>query len=312
MNILWLRGKADRPKEISYKSIGDCWDTWEQLAFGITTLADVTKVYYWGGKRNVSYSPNFEVRWITKLSKYADFEPDVIIARGGFPEYVPLLKRFPKATKIRYGANHGCIPKDGIKYDLILCDSPKQVEKCKKHGLNGQLFIKPAPPQFKPMNIPKKYDCCFVAIHPEDKRKNVKWVYKTLPKDISVLQLGHYPKKLSVPKNVKVKYIKKESMPKAINKCRVLMAPYTSEDSCPRVIPEALACGVYPVVLESVNVWERYHAGFESKEHFWELVEAVVKHPAPIDAMRLLYETELSIPAAANHLRELIENVRKG
>lgn len=305
MKILFLRGKADRPKEIAFKSIESENDTWTNLMYAMTGDADTTKVLYWGGCRDVYYKDNFSVVWIDNLKYYLGSEPDVIVARGGFNEYVPILKEFPSATKVWYGANHGCIPKDGIKYDLIMCDSWAQVDKCKKHGLNGQLFIKPAPPQFVPQDVSKKYDVGFSAIWPNDTRKRVKWVHKTVPKGLKVLQMGH---SCGAPKNVSVKLIDKDRMPRAISKCKVIIAPYTSEDSCPRIIPEALACGVPVVALRGCQFWhDKYPVEIASKEFFWDFVRLAALN-GPKQDLRKVYEETLSIPIAAKHLRGLIEN----
>lgn len=313
MKLLFLRGKADRPKDIAYPSIEACVDTWEQLAFAMTGAEDTTKVLYWGGNRKVYYADNFSIHWIHDFHSYAGMEPDTIIARGGFKEYVPLLKDYPDAFKVYYGANHGVIPNDGIKYDLILCDSPQQKEKAEKHGYKAELFIKPAPPQFKPMDIDKKYDCLFAAVWPEDERKHVRWVYKTVPKDLSVLQVGHYPK-AKVPANVKVKMLGKNDMPKAICKSRVVIAPYKSADSCPRIIPEALACGVPVIALKDVNVWkEKYKIAMTPKNEFWQWVRTMVRNHEILSAeIREYYSANLCVKIAGEYLKNLIERHRNG
>jgi glycosyltransferase involved in cell wall biosynthesis len=303
---LFLRGRMERHKECAYTSLDNCDDTWEELFASVVADEDTGKVLYSNGHRRAYYRDNFCVEWIHKFSNYSGKEPDIIVARGGFKEYVPLLKDFPKAYKVYYGANHGCIPADGIKYDLVLCDSEEQKVKAEKHGYRAELFIKPASHIFEPHERSKKYDVCFVALCPEDARKNVKWVYQTKPKGLKMLQLGRNPKKLRVPNNVTIKHIDKASMPKAINKCKVLIAPYKSEDSCPRVIPEALACGVPVIALKSCQFWrDRYPVVVCSKDYFWDFVRlaAIGEHRDT----RKLYEEKLSIPVAAQHLRGLID-----
>jgi glycosyltransferase involved in cell wall biosynthesis len=313
MNLLFLRGKADRQKEIAYSSIGTCLDTWEQLAYAMTGPQDVTKVLYWGGNRKVYYSDNFSVLWLHDFRYYYGMTPDTIIARGGFKEYATLMKQYPKALKVWYGANHGCIPNDGIKYDMVLCDSPSQVETCKKAGLNGQLFIKPAPPSFGPVDVPKKYDCLFSAIWPSDKRKNVGWVYKTAPKELKILQVGNSAKG-KIPGNITIKYVKKSKMAKAISKCKVVIAPYKSDDSCPRIIPEALACGVPVVALKDVNIWrDKYEIATVPKADFWPWVKTFVRNYKELSPDILKYYKEnLSLEVAGKHLKALIEEARRG
>ena len=313
MKILFLRGKADRPKDIAYPDIERCLDTWEQLAFWMTEPQDMAKVMYWGGSRKVYYADNFSVHWIHDFKNYKGKEPDVIIARGGFNEYIPILKQFPKAFKVWYGANHGVVPRDNIKYDLVLCDSYAQKENAEKHGYKAELFIKPAPLQFCPQDVPKKYDCLLAAVWPKDERKNVRWVYKTAPKNIKILQVGHSAN-MKIPKNVVIKYIEKDRMATAISKCKVVIAPYKSADSCPRIISEALACGVPVVALKGINIWhEKYQIAIVSKSEFWGWVNTFVRNNGILkDDIREYYEKNLSVEKAGKYLRTLIERHRNG
>lgn len=303
MNWLFLRGKMERHKECMWGSLEECTDMWTHLFAGLVEDGDAGSILYSNGDRLVYYRPNFTEKWIKSFKDYKASEPDIIVARGGFKEYLPLLKRYPNAKKVYYGANHGCVPKDGIKYDLIMCDSEKQVRKCRKRGLNGKLFIKPASPQFYKWYISKTYDVGFSAIWPKDKRKNVSWVHKTAPHDIKILQMGHGVKS---PSNFSVKNIRHENMCIAINRCKVIIAPYTGVDSCPRIISEAIACGVPVVALDSCQFWrEKYPVDVVSKKNFWHIVRERIK-AVPTPLLTDIYAKDLSIPVAAKHLRKLV------
>ena len=307
MNWLFLRGRMERHKECMWNSLAECTDMWTHLFAGMIGKEDTGDILYSNGKRYIEYRTNLRELWISSFSNFGpqlknNNHYDIIIARGGFKAYIPVLKNCPKAKKVYYGANHGCIPKDGIKYDLIMCDSEEQVKKCRKHGLNGQLFIKPAAPQFFPRTVEKKYDVGFSAIWPKDKRKNVSWVHKTTPKELKILQMGHG---CNAPSNFSVKLIYHDKMPHAISKCKVIIAPYTKEDSCPRIIPEALACGVPVVALHGCQYWkDKYPVNYISKSNFWGIVKECVKNYK----VNLYddYKERLSIPVAAQHLRNLI------
>lgn len=303
----------DRPKECAYKSLDDCDDTWEHLFAEVVGPQDTGKILYSHGHRKVYYSDYVCCEWIHSFAGYHGPEPDVIVARGGFGEYVPLLKHYPRAFKVFYGANHGVIPKDGVKYDLILCDSPAQKQKAKKHGYRAELFFKPAPPSFSPRQVEKKYDCLLSAIWPGDARKNIKWVYKTVPRNLKILQLGHSPK-FFVPRNVTVKNIPKQKVPKAISKCRVVIAPYKAPDSCPRIIPEALACGVPVVALDKFHIWrEKYQIAVTSKSEFWKWVRTYAKNSESLrNEILEFYRKNLSVEIAGRYLRDIIERMRNG
>jgi len=307
MNWLFLRGKMERHSECKWETLDECTDMWTHLFSGVVKYEDAGQVLYSNGNRIVYYRSNFTEKWIKSFKDYkCKREPDIIVARGGFKEYVPLLKRYQNAKKVYYGANHGCIPKDGIKYNTILCDSQAQVAKCKKHGLNGQLFFKPAAPHFFPRTVEKKYDVGFSAIWPKDKRKNVAWVHKTAPKNMKILQMGHGCK---APSNFSVKQIKSDRMPRVISKCKVIIAPYTSEDSCPRIISEALACGVPVVALDTCQLWnKKYNIAVSNKCYFWNVVKVLIKAQSLSgdNLIRLNYEKHLNIDSAAQRLKEVI------
>jgi hypothetical protein len=300
MKLLMLRGPVpqDRnPAEIKYGSLekSDCF--YEHMAYHLGD--EGCEIIYFGGKYEAQYSEKCTVRWVAKLKKYrAPFTPDVVWVRGGFKEGYEFAKRYPKAFKIFYGAGKRFCPTRG-RFDLVLADSEQQIKRIRKKGYHAAIWTKAAPPQFRPMTVDKKYDCCFVAAIPEDKRKNVKWVYKTSPGYIKVLQLGYYPNKLKVPGNVKVKRVIRSDMPKAMNKCRCLIAPYTKDDSAPRAIVEAMACGLPVVALDETQIPQVVNR--VNKKAFWKCVDRVVKV-----SRETSYFNPCSMDKAVEHLRGLI------
>lgn len=282
MNYLFLRGQVplDRPKrEITWSSLESSTDMWEHLFSTVVGPRDLGKVLYWGGHRRVYYRDNFSVEWVHSLNSYRGFKPDIIVARGGFKEYRPILSEFSTAYRVGYFANHWQDPPDIDLYDCVLVDSDHQKRAMEERGKKARLFVKTCAPTFNIQHREKKWDCCFCAIHPNNPRKNASWIYKTAPKDLTVLQLGNAPKKLSIPKNVVVKKVLHHSVPKAMNKCRVLIAPYTEEDSAPRVMVEAMACNLQVVRLNTVHAWREMYDGLvATKEEFWDKVRSAVSY----------------------------------
>ena len=306
MRLLFLRGQVpqDRnPREIMHKSLAEEDDVWTHLAHGLGD--ERCEVVYWGGNRCVKYSDKCTIRWVKSLKHYQpDFEPDVVWARGGFDEYRPVLKRSDSATKVYYGSGARYRPKDGIRYNLVLCDSDVQLKKVRSTGLNGALWVKPAvDTMFYPRDVKKKYDVGYVGDARFAFRARIKMVKVayTVPENLKMLHLG-WSGKYKVPKNVKVKRVKRWDMPAQICKCGVIVVPYMAYDSCPRIIPEALACGVPVVALDTVQFWhEKYPVEVVSKENLWDAVQNVL----PTD-IRSIYLEQLSMKKATEMLRHLI------
>lgn len=161
---------------------------------------------------------------------------------------------------------------------------------------------------FRPIDVKKEYDVGYVG----DARyafrariKGIKIAY-TVPKHLKMLHLG-WSGKYKVPKNVKVKRVKRWEMQVQICKCKVIIVPYKSYDSCPRIIPEALACGVPVVALEGVQFWhEKYPVAVVPKEELWTTVQNLWN-----TNVRGMYEKELSMKHSVEMLRQHIEGIHK-
>jgi len=318
MKILMLRGQVpqDRnPQEIVFDNIDECCDVWTQLVFAMTHEKDQTELWYWGGDRKHKFSNNFTERWVPSFKTYAnDFKPTVIFCRGGFTEYHHILERFPQAIKIYYGAGARFLPLSGFTdYDIVLQDSPEQVKVCnsKFPELWATLFIKPAADNiFYQMDKKKKYDVCFPA-NGAHTFKGHDFVYSTVPSDLKLLNLGN-KSKIKHPHNVTSYRVLRPKMAENIALCRVgIVAVQSKIDSCPRVIPEMLACGVPIIALNNVRFWrEKYIVSgvtgeLANKNNFWETVRHVLDD---IDnySPRQYYKRNLSLEHAAKYLRKEI------
>lgn len=330
MKFLMLRGQVpqDRnPQEIVFDKIEDCDDMWTQLLFAMTYMKDRTELWYWGGKRAHRFSENFTELWVPSFKTYESnfFAPDVIFCRGGFQEYHHVLKRFPNAIKIYYGAGKRFLPQSGFSdYDIILQDSPQQLEisKAKFPNALSTLYIKPAADNiFYPHEVEKKYDVCFPANGSQAALKGHKFVYDTVPADLKVLNLGN-PSKFKVPENIISYRVLRSEMAKNISMCKVgIVTVQSNVDSCPRVIPEMMACGLPIIVLDSVRLWkDKYiESVYSSKspnatgewsnaQNFWATVEYVLKN-LNLYRPRKYYDDYLNLSKAAEFLREKIDEV---
>lgn len=299
-----LRGfyPTDRrnPSEILYDSLERETDMWTHLANAIRRPQDTCTVLYAGKKHHRRYSDSLDVMFVNDIKDYKGPKPQFIFARGGFDEWYDFVNIHSSALRVYYGAGKRLVPSRG-RWNMVFVDGPHQRDLVKeeKPYQNTQLFWKPAPPHFKHIpGIKQQYDVCYVAVHPKDKRKRLHWVYDTCPKDLKILQLGEDPG--HHPKNVTHMNLTREEMPLAINACRIGIAPYTSDDSGPRIVPEMNACGLRVVLSETVPIWDvMYNTTRSSDEEFWGVVRAGVTYGGKINWTG-------SIALAGEHIRNTI------
>jgi len=285
---LFLRGEWD---ERTQKSIDDNDDMWFQL-FEKLHNDDFVRLWFKG----------------QPLPETVDY----IFTRGGFDYYLPVLKKYPTAYKIRYGAGKRFMPESDIDYNLVLVDTEEQKQQVKEvyPDCNVHKFIKPAAQHFRVIpEIRKEFDVCYIANGQQSEIKSIQWVYETVPKHIKVLHLG-YPSKYTPPENVTCLRVDRINMPEQINRCSYGIVPYWSGvDSCPRVIPEMLACGLPIVVGNKVNFWrERYLSITSSKEDFWKTVQMFINKQVTMKSVDTYYNDNLSIKKSVDHLKSLIYN----
>ena len=322
MNFLMLRGQVpqDRdPQEIIFNRLEDVCDVWTQLFFAMTKGDDhYSELWYWGGDRKYKFTDNFVERWVTDFETYSNtFVPDVIFCRGGFKEYHPVLKRFPNAISIYYGAGRRFLPQPGFyDYDIILQDSPEQVKICEAKFPEAitTLFIKPAADNiFYPIKSEKEFDVCFPA-NGSQPFKGHGFVYGTVPKDIKLLNLGN-PSKTKYPNNVTSYRVLRKNMAEHYAKCKVGIVTVAGNiDSCPRIISELLACDLPIIILDEVRFWkDKYIESATSsrspfstgeianKSNFWDYVRFVLNNLG-LYAPRKYYKENLSLEIAADYL----------
>jgi len=262
--ILFLRGAvpSDRdPKQIMFDNIDECDDMWTQLCRSMVEGAKgYGEVWYIRGQRTVKYSDNLVERWLpTFTDNRHDFNPDIIFARGGFQFYDDVLKRHPNAFKIYYGAGFKRVPseKQFRNFDLILVDTPEQLisakKKLPKHNI--QLLVKPAADNiFKPAYGAKHFDAIMVGNYNRGVDKGHDLMLPRLSKQFLILSIGKVPKKFN--RVTQRQWIPRKDIPKCYSQAKVAIVCCGKEDSCPRVIPEALACNCPILVLERVNLWK--------------------------------------------------------
>ncbi len=320
---LFLRGEHD---ERTDKSISDIDDMWISLFSELAKdMCDRCDIIFWGINKppvvNIEYDGNFGSKPLIGFINHIKQLPQNythIFSRGGFPWQSEICKKYPDAFKIYYGAGRRRHPQDDISYNLILVDSEKDIinDRCK-------LWIKPAAKHFKYMPEAKKeYDVAFIANEQQKAFKGIDWVYQTAPKDLKILHLGYHDT-LNPPDNITCKRVDRIDMATEINRCKVGIVPYDSVDSCPRVIPEMIACGLDVICLDTVIFWinkylgDRYQHGecFECgaislKKDFWQYVKNLIPWDEYIYKAEY-YQGNLSLEISSNHIHNLIKECSK-
>ena len=323
MKLLFLRGAVptDRdPRQIMFDDLSKCDDCWTQLAYHLCK-GDYGEVWYWGGKRKVRYSKNFIERWVPRFNTYiSSFIPDVIFGRGGFPQYDVVFKRYPKAFKIYYGAGKRFMPQSKFKdYNLILVDTPKQRSKSRRTfpNIKSELFVKPAADNvFKPFDADKEYDVIFSSNEHKAGIKGHSFILPRLPKEVKMVQTGIVSKKIrkKYPSVHFTGWIPRRKLPEYYAKSKVSVVCCTNVDSCPRVIPESLACNCPMLILNTVNLWrDRYitpeTGNISSSKDFISLLRIMIQSYKDFSP-REYYDKHLSLTVAAVYLKGIIDGVK--
>jgi len=318
--ILFLRGAVptDRdPKQIMFDNIDECDDMWTQLCRNMIDIVGGSgEIWYLNGKRTVKYADNFVERWLPNFTDSRhDFNPDIIFARGGFPFYDDVLRRHPNAFKIYYGAGFRRIPgkKQFRDFDLILVDTPKQLVKAKaelpKHNI--QLLIKPAADNiFSPAKYKcsKQYDVIMVGNYHKGVNKGHDFALPLLHEKFTMTVVGNIPEPLrNKYKRFSYKqWVPRKDIPRCYAPAKVAIICCGKEDSCPRVIPEALACDCPILSLSRVNFWKDKYINDQtgmvtSKEDFIKNLYHMVKHYEDFSPYTF-YNNNLSLKVSAQEI----------
>ncbi len=323
MNAIFLRGSIphEHPEKLLYDRIENCEDVWIQLFYGLLqALGARGELLYQGGKKKFVVGKTFTEKWVASFKKYTPpFAPDLIMCRGGFPYYDHIVKKFPKAIKIYYGAGKRFYPQTNfIDYDLFLVDSLKQLRAVRKKGRRVALFVKPAATLFKKIDVKKKYDVCYMANATQARIKRHKLFLESFAhSEFKILNLGNTDKKLiSLAKKLQVKidwggWSLRSKLPDRIAQCRVGVCCSTNYDSCPRVIPEYLACGLPVVATKNMNFWHNKYITPETGVLVGDggIESGVRKLLSRRLTPESYYNKHLSVGKAAKYLAELIKAV---
>jgi len=270
---------------------------------------------------------NLKEKWIPDIEKeFSVIKPrfDLIWARGGFQEYIPIIQS-SKAFKIYYGAGRRFFPIPPNEYDLVLVDSPEQLKVIKSRlpNQNVSLFIKPAAENiFKPIKISKAYDVC-ISFQLASYTKRFELALDAIIQGgFTALVIGYISD--NIKKTISEKFpnisftgrLFRKYLPPLYSSCKVGLATHSQHESCPRVLPEFLACGLPIVVTKDTLFWkEKYitnDTGILVKPKISSIIDGI-HHALNLnnrDKIRDYYNENLSLEKAANYLKDIINNIR--
>lgn len=320
VKMLFLRGQVpqDRdPKQIMFDSIEDCDDMWTQLAFKLSEKGQ-GELWYWNGKRKVRYADNFVERWKRSFKPLKnEFSPNIIFARGGFSNYDIVLRRHPKAFKIYYGAGKRFYPDKMFNdYDLILVDTQKQLKKVRRlfPDVKSDLMIKPVAENiFRPVDEEKKYDVILVGNYNNRVNKGHDFAFKRIPEHYNILCSGIVPKYIRklYPNVTFTGWLPRKELPKLYAQSKVAIVCCGTTDSCPRVIPEAIACDCPILVLDRVNFsQDRYitgQTGMLTNEQDFVKDLAVMRSRYEDFSPSKYYKENLSLSVSSDKILKLVK-----
>ena len=331
MNIIYLRGSIpdnyDRMAKYYYDSIGDCEDMWTQLFCLLTKQlgGQGEMLYQYNQKRRTHEAKGyFTEQWVPNFRDYdPPFKPDLIVCRGGFDYYDDFVCRFPKARKVYYGAGARFYPQSAFRdYHLFLVDSHKQLAKVRAKASKAKvdLLLKPAATLFAPVNVAKDYDVAFVANASEALIKRHELFLRSFQgTGYRILNIGTVDQKwVELARELMVDvtwsgwHLRKE-LPGLLSRCNIGVCCCGDRDSCPRVIPEYLACGLPIIVTDNVHFWhDKYvtqETGFVVQDdQLVEGVHTIIAERAAYDPAGY-YERNLSMPVAAKRLKKQIQSI---
>ena len=318
MKLLFLRGQvpSDRDyRQIVFDSLDQHDDVWVQLAYQLVKLTGGSgEVWYEKGERVTRYNDQLLERWTPRWeTTECSFKPDVVFARGGFKIMRREALRHPGAYKIHYGAGQRVVPDAGQVWDLVLVDTLKQLNTARQRGYNAQLFIKPAADNvFHPSPpVSKKYDVVYVANWNPNANKGHRFLLPALHAH-RVAHVGYSRRGWGAkfPRTDFLGWVPRHRLPEIYAQAKLAVIMTIGKDSCPRVIPEALACGCPILVFCNTRIWhEKYvtarTGALFTKESFPELLNTVLRDWRCYQP-RAYYEQQLSLTVAARHLLGLI------
>jgi glycosyltransferase involved in cell wall biosynthesis len=206
-----------------------------------------------------NYTATFVERWGRWLNA-PSFNPEIVLIHGNLKIYQNPMSRTPGAIRVMF--IDGTQPKRLGNIDLIWIDDERQRKSCQRVYPEAriELFIKPALDSlFRPVATPvKDIDVLFAGGIRSHQLGPMRKLLRCLSKHISITHVG--PPQIKMRKHPKLRVLGNKmrwEMPELYSRAKCFI--YLGHGSCPRVVPEALACGCPVLALRELPLWhEKY------------------------------------------------------
>lgn len=212
----------------------------------------------------------FIQKWVKSFNEVFNFEkPFISFFRGGFKEYCDITKINSNffGKKLYLSAGKRIYPQYNGKYDKILIEDERDFNK----NFNCIPFYKTCNPNiFKPLNLKKEFDLCWIANFSQIKYKGQEFFIKSISqsnflKSLNIIHIGNNKEiaiKMGNDYNVKnIKFLGTINRPQIneyLNRSKFGIITSNLEDGCPRVCTEVLCSGTPLIIRNSTRLLKYY------------------------------------------------------
>jgi glycosyltransferase involved in cell wall biosynthesis len=150
----------------------------------------------------------------------------------------------------------------------------------------------------------------FVANEHPQGIKGHQFVLKDLPDDLKILQVGIRLKKRRMQHVDFMGWVPRNKLPAMYGRSKIAIVSAEKYDSCPRVIPEALACGCPLLATSGVKFWAEKYISPETgricdRSEVVTTLREMIEHYDQFDAAGY-YQRNLNLKLAAAHIHNLL------
>jgi len=212
----------------------------------------------------------FIQRFVKNFNECFNYEkPMITFFRGGFRDYCDLIRKDKKffGRSLYLGAGKRIYPIFGGVYDKILIES----EKDENPKFNTIPFYKTSNQNiFKPLNLVKKYDICWICNFTQIKQKGQGFFINEISKSnyLKKIRIVHIGNEEKLGKKLCDKYnvynieflgkLEREKINEILNQSKIGIVTSNKSDGCPRISTEILSSGTPLLIRDQTRLLDIY------------------------------------------------------